>query len=1337
MTDDTLIIDLVCEWEEKRAKGEVVAAEELCRDRPHLLDALRAAITRLQFADGVMSPLLPPHAMRDDSADPLPDIAGYKILAVLGRGGMGVVYQARQINVNRLVALKMIRNGQLSFAEEKARFQIEAEALAALKHPNIVQLHEFGTHQGLPYFTLEFVEGGSLAQKVHNTRLPAMEAAELVASLAHAMAAAHASGIVHRDLKPENVLLSADGTPKITDFGLAKYTETSATLSPSGTVSPDSNVIPGFSTPKWKSGDSDLTRTGAIMGTPSYMAPEQARGDKFVGPAADIWSLGAILYRLLTGKPPFLGTTSFDTVKQVIEDEPAPPRSIVPRLPRDLETICLKCLRKEPEKRYPSAAALADDLRRCQNNEPILAVPVSRLEKTWKWVNRNPVVFTLLIAIVLLFAIGTAGIYLKYRQAKEQEAEAIRQADIAIRNEERAVAQEREAIKQEAEAVKQALIARDNVQKANIALGEKDTALKDLTYNLALDKILLAQSALNTRNTLIAFERLYQVPPELRAWEWHYLNRQFAGSIFSINCHTAWVTSASFSPDGARLVTAGMDNTAKVWDARTGALLLDLIGHTSGVSSASFSPDGTRIVTASFDASAKVWNALTGAPLFHLSGHKFGVTCAVFSPDGTRIVTSSADTTLKLWDARTGTHLFEYAGHTGYVNSVAFSPDGARIVSGSGDTTAKVWDARTGSTLFDLKGHTSVVTSVAFSPDGTRIATASRDKTARVWDATSGSHLLELHGHTNSVDCVAFSPDATRIVTGSQDLTVKLWDARTGVDLLELKGHLWTVTSVSFSPDGTRIVSGSFDRTVKIWDAKTGVPQAEFKGHLLAVHSAAFSPDGTRIVTASADKTAKVWSAKTGAALLEIRGHTDAVTSASYSPDGMRIVTGSADGTAKVWDANTGELLHDLKGHSRDVTSVAFSPDGMRIVTGSGDGTAKVWFAKTGASLLDLTGHKLTVTSAAFSPDGMRIVTTSSDFTSKVRDANTGTVLFELTGHAHRVNSAAFSRDGTRIVTGSWDKTAKVWNAKTGALLFELKGHAHFVNGVSFSPDGMRIVSGSQDDMVRIWDAKSGIPLLEFKGNNRGVSSVSFSRDGWQIVTAGGDRIARICAVRSGRESAGESDLEEREYRVFWTRPKPHLHQQEFAKAIAAQNSFAARFHLDRLLAYEPRERIRLLAERSKFQNNDRLLQSRTALHSPKLGKASIGPVVFRAMQWDPISIRLFGGLLIRNGKPLDAIAPLKIAIVVRGNDRPPVEELLLALAYLDAKRPEVAAQWYAKAAAWLDRFQLPMQLVAGGFWSASVDVLRSQIDPRYNSFDWETWYECEIFRAEVEGKLK
>jgi WD40 repeat protein/tRNA A-37 threonylcarbamoyl transferase component Bud32 len=1057
--------------------------EKLLKAHPRVGDFLKKPIGE-QWAVTPQQPGATPEfdATSDDQGGglaarrdlPIPAVPGYDILEVLGHGGMGVVYKARHLALNRTVALKMMLTGVRPELADPVRFRTEAEAVARLQHPNIVQIHEVGEANGHPYCALEFVEGGSLAGKLASKPMPAREAAKLVEALARAMQLAHSRNVVHRDLKPTNVLLTADGTPKISDFGLARQLDS----------------------------DSGHTQTGVVLGTPSYMAPEQASGRAHeAGPAADVYALGAILYDCLAGRPPFKGSTVVETLEQVRTQEPAPPSRWHAGVARDLETICLKCLRKEPEQRYASAAELADDLARYQRGEPIQARPLGRRERAVKWVKRNPLVTG---AAVLALVVGTTVSYLKYREAEAariDEAQRVTERD-------------------------------DALEKASERAKERDAALDDARRQLSNSSFLLAVAAYDSRDVALARHRLASIDPDYRGWEWHYFRRLSTGGIFTLYGHTSEgnsaqlnsistqvitgeVTGVAFSPDGTRLVTGSFDKTAIVWDARTGTRLLQLKGHSREVQCVAFSPDGTRIATGSWDNTAKLWDARSGALLLDLKRHTGMLWGVAFSPDGTRLVTGSPDQMAKVWDAQTGKPLLEVKDPA-QVYGVAFSPDGTRFAT-AGTNRIKVWDARTGALQRELPGHAGTTFCVAFSPDGTRLVTGGYDQTAKVWDLRTGSETFTLKGHTGTVRSAAFSPDGTRVVTGSEDATARVWDARAGNLLLELKGHTAEVTSAAFSPDGTRVVTGSGDRTAKVWDARTGTPQPELKGHISWVNSAAFSPDGTRVVTGSWDRTARVRDARTGAPLLELKGHTGQVYSVAFSPDGTRIATGGND-QAKVWDAATGTAQFDLTGQKRGVHSVAFSPDGTRIVTGGGDGSVKVWDAETGAPLLDLKGHTGRVRGVAFSPDARRIATASWDETAKVWDARTGALLLDLKGHMTYVASVAFSPDGRRIATASLDQTAKVWDAETGKPLLNLPGHTMYVMSVAFSPDGKRLVTGSTDKTAKLWDARTGMPLLDLTGHAGELSSVAFSPDGTRIVTASADGTAKVWDARSGTQ---------------------------------------------------------------------------------------------------------------------------------------------------------------------------------------------------------------------------
>ena len=566
--------------------------------------------------------------------------------------------------------------------------------------------------------------------------------------------------------------------------------------------------------------------------------------------------------------------------------------------------------------------------------------------------------------------------------------------------------------------------------------------------------------------------------------------------------HTLYVHSASFSPDGKRIVSASDDKTSRIWDAQTGRELQKLVGHTDEVNSASFSPDGKHIVSASSDETVRIWDSQTGCELQIMRGHTRPVISASFSPDGKRIVSASNDSTVRIWDAETGQELQKLEGHTNWVESACFSPDGMRIVSASDDKTVRIWDAQTGRELRKLEGHTGTVHSACFSPNGQRIVSASGDITVRIWDVQTGRELRKLEGHTISVSSACFSPDGQRIVSASGDKTVRIWDVQTGRELRKLEGHTSSVSSACFSPDGKFIVSASWDQTVRIWDTQTGRELRKLEGHTSFVNSASFSPDGKRIVSASLDKTVCIWDAKTGRELQRLEWHTSYVKSASFSPDGKRIASASNDSTVRIWDAQTGQELQKLEGHTGVVNSACFSSDGKRIVSASGDKTVRIWDVQTGRELRKLEGHTSSVYSASFSFDGKFIVSASWDQTVRIWDTQTGCELRKLEGHTSSVSSASFSPDGKRIVSASWDNTVRIWDAETGQELQKLEGHTSWFQSASFSPDGKHIVSASWDNTVRIWDVQTGKELQKLEGHTRAVLSASFSPDGKKIVSS-------------------------------------------------------------------------------------------------------------------------------------------------------------------------------------------------------------------------------------------
>jgi WD40 repeat protein len=631
-----------------------------------------------------------------------------------------------------------------------------------------------------------------------------------------------------------------------------------------------------------------------------------------------------------------------------------------------------------------------------------------------------------------------------------------------------------------------------------------------------------------------------------------------------LNGHKGLLWSASFAPDGRRIVTASEDNTARVWSAENGDELTILRGHTEPVRIASFSPDGRQVLTASTDKTARLWDAETGQQSAVLE-HDGVVRSAAFSSDGRRIVTASDDKTARVWDVQTGKQIAVLTGHTARVRDAAFSPNGRYVLTASDDKTARLWDSRTGELVRTLEGHTEAVRGAAFSPDGERAVTTSLDHSARVWSVETGKPSAVLE-HDDVVSSAAFSPDNRRILTVSGDnTTAGIWDAQTGERIAPLPGQ-----TAAFSPDGHSIVTSDGD-AARIWNADRGEFAMVLRGHRSRVTSAVFSPDGRYVLTASDDKTARLWSARTetNTQMAVLAAHMGSVRSAVFSPDGRRALTAS-DNSVRLWDAeagrqiaaftrmglgsaafgpdgrlvavpdgntvvvrdaNTGEREDRvLKGHSAAVRSAAFSSDGRRIVTASDDRTARVWDVQTGGQIAVLREQTAPVRSAVFSPDGLRVVSTqmaqrsgdaasdnnivtSNDRMALLWDALSGQVIRRFEGHIAQVYDAAFSPDGKHIVTASADNTARVWDAATGMTATVLKGHLDSVLSAAFSFDGGRIVTASADRTARVWDAESGKTIAVLEGHLGPISSASFSPDGEQVVTAADDHTARIWRI--------------------------------------------------------------------------------------------------------------------------------------------------------------------------------------------------------------------------------
>lgn len=1091
------------------------------------------------------------------SPSPPLSFGGYDLLEEAGRGGMGVVYKARQKGLDRIVAVKMLLFGAFSRPEQVERFRAEASAAAALQHPNIVAIHEVGEHAGQPFFSMDYVEGCSLSELARDRPLAPARAAAYLQTIATAVHYAHQQGVLHRDLKPSNILIDHADQPRITDFGLAKRFGVGGPRPPSDRESERS--APTSLTP-------DLTIPGQVLGSPNYIPPEQAGATGArVGPRSDVYALGAILYHLVAGRPPFAADSFQQTLRQVLENEPAPPRLLNPAVPRDLETICQKCLEKDPAARYGSAAELAEELGRFLRRQPILARPVGVLSRLDRWRQRQPALAAALAGVlVLLLLLSLGALMAAVRIQRSRRSETIERA--------KALAAAREL--QQSNRRLSGTIDHLELQHAE----EQFTAGDDAS-GLAWLAGVLRRSPGNP----VAAERLWSAllyrsfalplgPPLRHAsnvvdvafssdgrtvvtasddgtaqiWEAH----ADSPPVWTLR-HSGYVWSARFSPDDRWVVTASADHTARVWDARTGLPLVEALHHDGPVWTARFSPDGRLIATASMDGTARLWDSRTGRLLFTLAGHSGEVRDAEFSPDGNLVATAGGDGTVRVWDARTGKERGRPLPHGALVRRVGFSPDSLRVVTASDDGAARIWDARSLALMVPLLRHHGPVITAEFSPDGLRVATASDDRTACIWEAATGRRLAEPMRHADGLYGAWHSPDGETIVTACMDYTARLWNARTGAPLSQWMRRLGAVEKGAFSPDGRtlttashdgtaqlwdlrptcsrpvvlrhedrvqhaefnrradRVVTASLDDTAQVWDARTGQPIGARLRHGGDVLCARFSRDGLTVVTASQDRTARVWTADAGQPVLPPLPHPAPLWDAAFSPDDSLVATAAMDGSVRLWSVKDGACLRVIAAHDRMARSVRFSPDGQCVVSAGWDGAAAVWQVETGQLAAPRFKHLDRLDSAVFSPDGRHILTASADDTAIVWDARTGQQLLPALTHGRWVQTAQFSPDARWIATASWDSTARVWDAATGELRSQLP-HARRVWSAAFSPDGQRVVTASWDGTARVWDAQTGEAVSEPLRHDDLVWNVQFSPDGQRVVTASSDRTARV-----------------------------------------------------------------------------------------------------------------------------------------------------------------------------------------------------------------------------------
>jgi WD40 repeat protein len=1014
---------------------EFFAGHDLIRDlaEPLRLDAAACVATAASAESGPM-----PRRFGD-----------YELLEKIARGGMGIVYRARQVSLNRVVALKMIVPGGRPPEEIERFLHTEAKAIASLDHPHIVPVYEVGRCEGSAFYTMKLLGGGSLASVVPSG---AGRAAAVLATIARAVHHAHQRGILHRDLKPSNILIDADGQPHVADFGLAKRVE----------------------------GDSATTRSGEITGTPSYMAPEQASAAPVLTTAVDVWGLGAILYELLTGRPPFRAGTPLDTILQVRGQDPPRPRSLNPTADRDLETICLKCLHKDPARRYGSAEALSDDLERWRRGEPIAARPVTAWERLVKGAKRRPDVSALLgVAAGLLLAV-VGVLAWGWQQAADKA-----NAEIDARNaaEGKAAAEKQRA----AEAGR-----RERSVKAHLALEKGSNRLERGEVGPGL----------------LWLVRGLEVAPDDEWGLKDALRRVLGGWMASVPVlqtvfeHDATVTAVAFSPCGKSVAIGQENGIVRVRDVSTGRPVGQPMRHQKKINALAFSPDGTILVTGSEDFTAGLWRAATGERLAELPPYGSPVWTVAVSPDGKTVFTGGGAGTGRFWDVSSGKLTGKLADKTvGDIQAAALLPAGDTFLTAGGEGV-RLWEVGTGQLLKTLLPES--YTALALAPDGKTFVAAGgggQDRvTVRRYETATGKPLKEtatalpledaFPPTKSRVVALAFSPDGQSLLAASADGTVRLWDGRTGAPL----GLPWLTRSplraAAFSPDGKTVLLGGDH--CRLWEVARQDKPERLAG---PVRLLAASPDRQTLLGTDDEGQIRLWKLATGEPFGEALGPEDKAYhhyTAVFSPDG-KILAMARHLAHRIglWDTATGKPLGALKylndpvtGESLEdrpldrpgpVNALAFSPDGKVLLAGYGNWAIGnmhcLWDVASRKVVGPAVKHRFSVWVALFSPDGKTFDTGDQRWDTATGKPVSGPL------NARDAFLEVRSPDGKMLLTAGRDGTARLWDAATGKPLGEPMRHEHGISAMAFSRDGRTIATGNHDGMVQVWDVVTGKPL--------------------------------------------------------------------------------------------------------------------------------------------------------------------------------------------------------------------------------------------------------------------